>query len=592
MARPDLTLKDLKVELADFQERYPKLNEDDLFVAWFMRAYITDDEEASVRAVAGGARDKSIDGIYVDHAARTVFVIQAKYRKAVEGKTELRNDLLGFAHVAEVICNPTAAAFSSFLENMEPYSAELLKETRQRVLKGGYRLWLYYVTLGRVTPGAEKDAIKLASRAHPEAAMEVLAGKRIMLLLRDYLDGAAPPIPTLDLEMEAGRDVTVNGILQRYDEASDIESWVFSMRGSMVADVFQRSGARLFARNIRGFMGRTPVNEGMVDTLATEPRRFFYYNNGITIVCDRAERISNKGRDVLRVSNPQIINGQQTSRVLAEEEARAEQATVLVKVIRVPRDDHAGPAAFDELVSRIVQGTNWQNAIKPSDLMSNDRRQIEIERALRKLGYSYLRKREKKGESRKRVGKRTIIIKKEELAQAVAGCDLDPVVARSGKDNLFEEHYYRKVFPHVDVDAYLSRYWLSRVVTYNAKGFPQRGYMKWLVLGFTWRRLAPAVRARSGATIFRRLCERNRAELLRPLDAAVDRVYRAAAAYYRKNRGQGETQADPSLFFRSKKGRDREFEQFWVSKANGSRRSFSRDWEKVIGTLKQELGSR
>ena len=56
--------------------------------------------------------------------------------------------------------------------------------------------------------------------------------------------------------------------------------------------------------------------------------------------------------------------------------------------------------SFETLVSRIVSATNWQNAIKPSDLMSNDRRQIEVERQFRKLDYLYIRKRMTKGEAR------------------------------------------------------------------------------------------------------------------------------------------------------------------------------------------------
>jgi hypothetical protein len=56
----------------------------------------------------------------------------------------------------------------------------------------------------------------------------------------------------------------------------------------------------------------------MRDTLKEKPERFWYYNNGITIVCDRATRIQERGKDRLRIENPQIINGQQTTRVLAE----------------------------------------------------------------------------------------------------------------------------------------------------------------------------------------------------------------------------------------------------------------------------------
>src|SRR5206468_3556932 len=162
---------------------------------------------------------------------------------------------------------------------------------------------------------------------------EVLDSKRLMHLLRDYLDGVAPPIPTLDLEMEQHSGVKVNGVLQRFDTNSNIESWVFSMSGDSVAEMFKSAGKRLFARNIRGLLGeKGPINDGMTATLNEEPERFFYYNNGITIICDRAEKRSNSGRDFLRVSNPQVINGQQTSRMLAFNEHRAEKASVLVKV--------------------------------------------------------------------------------------------------------------------------------------------------------------------------------------------------------------------------------------------------------------------
>jgi hypothetical protein len=116
-----------------------------------------------------------------------------------------------------------------------------------------------------------------------------------------------------------------------------------------------------------------------------------------------------------------VINGQQTTRTLARAARRAPKASVLVRVIRVSRDeDHGGQHQFEALVSRIVAATNWQNAIRPSDLMSNDRRQITLERQLRKLHYLYLRKRMTKGEARRAAGVRHLhFVKKEEIAQAV-----------------------------------------------------------------------------------------------------------------------------------------------------------------------------
>ena len=192
------------------------------------------------------------------------------------------------------------------------------------------------------------------------------------------------------------------------------------MTDPAVAGLYERARTRLFARNVRGFLGSTEINRGMEATLQTEPEYFWYYNNGVTIVCDEATRESSLGRDILRVTNPQVINGQQTTRTLARSHGKRSGASVLVRVIRVPRLPQRGGNDFETLVSRIVSATNWQNAIRPSDLMSNDRRQIEIERQFRKLHYLYVRKRMTKGEARSAAGTRHLrVVKKEELAQAV-----------------------------------------------------------------------------------------------------------------------------------------------------------------------------
>ena len=102
--------------------------------------------------------------------------------------------------------------------------------------------------------------------------------------------------------MEKGQGIDVNGVMQRYDKAGEIESWAFSMRGSDIGYLYETSGTRLFARNIRGFLGKTTkVNNSMKATLKNEPEKFFYYNNGVTIICDRAEKISKKGRGIIDV---------------------------------------------------------------------------------------------------------------------------------------------------------------------------------------------------------------------------------------------------------------------------------------------------
>lgn len=366
---------------------------------------------------------------------------RASIGNKVAKKSETRGDVTSFADIA-VRLSGEAEEFKALVENSDSRVHDRLKEARERIVKRGYRLQLYYSTLGRCSEGLEREAINIVRTAKCKAGIEICGGRKIMLLLADYLEGVAPPVPSVDLEMESGEGVVVKGILQRYDSKTDIESWVFSMSGHAVAEIFERSGTRIFARNVRGFLESTDVNRSMADTLKHEPEFFWYYNNGITIICDAAEERSSKGRAILHVDNPQIINGQQTTRTLHRMLEKAPKASVPVKVIRVPRDPGQNQEGFENLVSSIVRATNWQNAIRASDLMSNDKRQIEIERAFRKLRYLYIRKRQSRAEVRKMAGaNRFWTVSKEEVAQAVAACDLDPVILRLGKERLFEEDY-------------------------------------------------------------------------------------------------------------------------------------------------------
>jgi hypothetical protein len=60
----------------------------------------------------------------------------------------------------------------------------------------------------------------------------------------------------------------------------------------------------------------------------------------------------------------------------------------------------------------------------------------------------YPRKRMTKGEARRAASTRHLrLVKREEIAQAVAGCDLDPSTVRQGKDRLFEERWYAQILP-------------------------------------------------------------------------------------------------------------------------------------------------
>ena len=151
-----LAFQDLKATLEDIGSRHRSLSPDDLFVLWFFRAYVTESEDLAAEAVSGGSRDKGIDGVFVDDAARVVFLVQAKYRRTLNEKPEGRDAVLSFAELAHRLTEEDSKAFAKYTADMQPHSAEKLKTARKRVLNDGYSALLYFVTTGKVASSARE----------------------------------------------------------------------------------------------------------------------------------------------------------------------------------------------------------------------------------------------------------------------------------------------------------------------------------------------------------------------------------------------------------------------------------------------------
>jgi len=330
-----LTETDLKREIDDLQSRYSRLDHREIFVAWFLRAFVTADEQAAVSALCGGSRDKDVDAVLIDDNSRKVFIVQGKYRTKLMGSAEKRPDVMSFAKLAFDLAD--AEQFTNLSKKISPDVLDRLTKAREKILRRKYELQLLYVTTGKASGSLKEEARKSARNVREcKAAFEFVDGNRVLALLDYYLRDVAPPIATLDLEMDSGNGVETKGVFHRYDSKLDIESWVFAMNGREVARMYDEAGPRLFALNIRGYQGDTDINEGMEQTLEESPEYFWYYNNGLTIVCDHAEKITSNGLDLLRVSSLQVINGQQTTRILSKIAAHNAKASVTVRVIRVP----------------------------------------------------------------------------------------------------------------------------------------------------------------------------------------------------------------------------------------------------------------
>jgi hypothetical protein len=577
----ELTRGELAAELRrlrSFQDG--NLRDDALFVLWFLLAYASDDSYAPSRAsLTGASGDKGLDAVYIDDDRRLVILVQGKYRSGVMQHAESYAEIDRFMEFAPLIWS-TGSAFAAFRNSgVDALTLALLQRARQRLKeRKGYRLQMCFVSLGRFTAGQLRSATVRATRATGPTEVRFFDGAKTLNLLKNYLDGVSH-VPDIELSVQSG----ARGLVSRRDRG--IESWTFSISGETLVRAYRKAGDQIFARNIRGWQGETEINEDIAATAIHKAHYFWYFNNGVTFVCDDAQMTGRAGSERLMLTNPQIINGQQTTRMLSEVAGRAaarhalRDTSVLVRVIRVPPGGPAGAMTFDELVSKIVAASNRQNRIDPSDLMSNDRIQIFIQRELRRLGFEYLRKRQKKREARRIAGiQRAKAITKFELAQAVAGCELESLPLRVGREPLFS-HYYDQIFGEENIEFYLSRYLLFDAVKGALRGRGDRRYGRWLVLYAMWSDIGRKLERDATRLKGLILGTEDHRTTIRNLHRMTTAMADSAFSFYVANRGSGAARLAADSFFKREYVDDRRrvrlyraFQTFWRGRANSRRR--------------------
>lgn len=166
-----------------------------------------------------------------------------------------------------------------------------------------------------------------------------------------------------------------------------------------LARLMETHGDRLLEGNIRRYLGLrgNRVNEEIRATLVKPEERpnFFFYNNGLTVVCRQFQYNAGQGLDLkVRVKQLQIINGGQTCRTIHQtlnelddaSRVNLDQAYVLVRLYQVGDDGQ-------NVVQRITLATNSQNQVDLRDLRSNDDLQRQLEIGMKELGFVYRRHR-------------------------------------------------------------------------------------------------------------------------------------------------------------------------------------------------------
>jgi hypothetical protein len=144
---------------------------------------------------------------------------------------------------------------------------------------------------------------------------------------------------------------------------------------------------RIFDSNVRGYWKSTPVNKGIASTLKNpESTEFWLLNNGITLL---AEKIDNIAFLQIDITDPQIVNGLQTSRQIYNYYREGinlpnpDTRRVLIRIIKT-----ADKTVRDD----VVRCTNSQNKMPDEALRATDAIHRQIEALFHKYDLYYDRR--------------------------------------------------------------------------------------------------------------------------------------------------------------------------------------------------------
>lgn len=157
-----------------------------------------------------------------------------------------------------------------------------------------------------------------------------------------------------------------------------------------IAKFVKDGGDYLYYSNIRNYLGKNKVNKKIIETYNSSPKDFWYYNNGITIVCNdfNIQYLSaNNEKANCHITTPQIVNGCQTSKTIEEcykkqcaNKQNSQEGTILVKIIKDPNQKRR---------DSITRFTNSQTAVSGKDFFALDEFHKNLKTRFSQLGYNY-----------------------------------------------------------------------------------------------------------------------------------------------------------------------------------------------------------
>jgi hypothetical protein len=343
-------------------------------VAFYLKNFANCPDDKIKERITDGYGDKGIDGIFFNHNEKVLHIVQTKWIANGNGGLDL-GDIHKVIEGVRLLIIPDLSKLNNEIKNLETEINIALLEPSVRVLIS------VLATTVQPVPLESKNVLD---------AFQTEQNTVTSYLSYEYLNLKNLHETLVNGSIESPIDAEV--LLRNWNDITSPVKAIYGMiNGNDLASLLEKHGKRILAPNIRYFLGKTEVNDSIIQTVQEAPENFWYFNNGITATSTslnkRALGGSSHDNGIFDCTGFHIVNGAQTTGSLLESKKQGlnlDSVYVNMRIIEITPN-------LQEFGVNVTRNNNTQNRIDSRDFVSLDPVQEKLyqELLLEKIVYTY-----------------------------------------------------------------------------------------------------------------------------------------------------------------------------------------------------------
>lgn len=369
------------IDLSDLNKNFTKEQLDNALltrgqVLQTIKALSNKSIDNQIGSVTDGFNDNSIDGIFINKEIKEIYLIQSKWIKSGNSFPK-KKDIQSFLKGVKDLVTLKFEKFNDRIKNKQKNILNALKDPEYKIV-----LVLSYTSNQEISGESSEEVEEFISEMNDGNYEEIFSWK--LMKLKDLYNSLLENIDNTPINL---KEIT---LYNWGKQDIPFDSIYGTIEAETLAKIWIENGQNIVNKNLRRFKIKSDINNLIEITLSNDPKYFWYFNNGITVICNHIGKSAVHGNDrtagVFSFDDVSIINGAQTigsiGNAYGSYPNQVKEAKVHIRFINLAEAD----GYFEKKVTRY---TNTQNRVENKDFAALDENQNRLKRELLLLKKHY-----------------------------------------------------------------------------------------------------------------------------------------------------------------------------------------------------------